>query len=56
MNNYDKIIFVIKNLGWKNGKLEEFIETSKNELNEELVDKRVLKKLKELEDGNVSKD
>ena len=45
MDNYDKIIFVIKNRGWKNGKLMEFIKTSKNELNKQLVDKNCLDKL-----------
>lgn len=45
MDNYDKIIFVIENRGWKNGKLIEFIKTSKNELNKQLVDKNCLDKL-----------
>ena len=45
MDNYDKIIFVIENRGWKNGKLIEFIKTSKNEINKELVDKWCLDKL-----------
>ena len=45
MDNYDKIIFVMENRGWRNGKLIEFIKTSKNELNKELVDKNCLDKL-----------
>ena len=48
MDNYDKIIFVIENRGWKNGKLLEFIKTSKDKLNEDLVDKACLKKLNEI--------
>lgn len=50
MDNYDKIVFVIENRGWKNGKLAEFIKTSKEKLNEDLVDEKVLKKLNELQD------
>jgi hypothetical protein len=49
MNNYGKIIFIIKNRGWKNGKLLEFLSTSMEEINEKLVDKSTLKKLKEIE-------
>ena len=45
MDNYDKIIFVIENRGWKNGKLIEFIKTSKNEINKQLIDKNCLDKL-----------
>ena len=48
MENIDKIIFVIENRGWKNGKLTEFIKTSRNKLNENLVDDRILKKLNEI--------
>ena len=51
MNNHDKVIFIVKNRGWKNGKLLEFLSTSMEEINEKLVDKSILKKLKELEDA-----
>jgi len=53
MDNYDKIIFVIENRGWKNGKLIEFIKTSKNELNKQLVDENILKKLEINEKDNT---
>lgn len=47
MNNYDKLTFIILHRGWKNGKLAEFIKTSKYKINETLVDKHCLDKLKE---------
>lgn len=55
MDNYDKIIFVMENRGWRNGRLIKFIKTSKNKLNEDLVDINILKKLKEIEDGSINK-
>jgi len=45
MDNYDKIIFVMENRGWKNGKLIEFIKRSKYKMDELLVDKSCLDKL-----------
>ena len=45
MDNYDKIIFVMENRGWKNGKLIEFIKRSKYKMDESLVDKNCLNKL-----------
>lgn len=48
MTLLEEIAFVIEDRGWKNCYLVEFVQTSvkNNELNEDLVDRKTLRKLK----------
>lgn len=50
MSLLEQVAFVIKNKGWKNTYLIEFVSTTTkdNKLNRNLIDRKVLKKLDDL--------